>query len=212
MRVIHSTIQSAHIDDDHEDAYAEAVAEALSRGDQVRETYSLDGIGQEESGIAVLPCKDPAGGRRWVLAYTDPGTVDWQDTDDLDEAIALYEETVRETTEGALPVCDEEGNELPQWDKTDVEGVSAREVTSGADGNAAARMIDAQWAHEAFTADEERYQQSARRRQIAFARMVDSSGRGGQARLAARTDLSEPTVKRIVETGRKVLAAQETPR
>lgn len=205
MRVIHSTIQPAQIGDDHEDAYSEAVAEVMSRGDQVRKTYSLDGIGQEEFSIAVLPCKDPAGGRRWVLAHTDPGTVDWQDTDDLDEAIALYEETVRETTKGALPVCDEEGNELPQWDKTDVEGVSAREVTSGADANAAARMIDAQWAHEEVTELERRSREAVRRRQLAFARAADAIGRGGQARLTARSGLREPTVARIVAAGRKLM-------
>lgn len=206
LRVIRSSVQGLDIAPDLADAYEEAVDKALSERAEVRETCGLDELGQKEYRIALLPYTDPTGARRWAILDDGPSESDWQDTDDLEEAIAAYEEWVRAATEGAMPSYDDEGNEKPAWDESDVEGVSAETEYDGDSHNDTARMIDAQWAHDAFTAAEEAYQQATQRRQMAFAKVIDSWGRGGQAVLAKRVDLKEPTVKTIADKGRYLLA------
>lgn len=204
MRVIYSTVQSANIDDEQEDDFYEAVSEALGRSDQARETFTRDEIGQKAHQIALLPYTDPNGERRWAVTDSGPGELDWQDTDDLDEANAAYEEAVRGATRAAGTKYDDEGEEQPTWDETDVDGVSARDMCDG--GLATARLTDAQWAHDAFVQAEKAYQEATRRRQQAFALAVDSHGRGGQALLAVRFGMREPTVKTLVTKGRRLLA------
>jgi hypothetical protein len=206
LRVIRSSIQGIDIDADQEDDFEAAIDAALGRRDEVRETFSLDEIGQKEYHLAVMPYTDPNGEHRWIIFDSGPSECDFQDTDDLDEAIAAYEEWVRGATAGAMPSYDEEGEELPIWDETDVDGISAKEMYDGASRNHTARLIAAEWAHEQFSKAEESYQQATQRRQIAFAKMIDSWGRGGQAVLAKRVEIKEPTVKAIADKGRSLIA------
>ncbi|MFI8792647.1 hypothetical protein [Streptomyces sp. NPDC055105] len=209
LRVIRSTVQGLDIDPDLEDAFAEAIQTALDNRDQVRETFATDDAGQKDYHLALLPYTDPTGAHRWAVLDSGPSEVDWQDTDDLEEAIAAYEEWVRGATDGAVPDHDDEGNEKPLWDESDVDGIKAEETLNGDSANQTARMLDAVWAHEAFPAAEEAYRQATQRRQVAFARVIDSWGRGGQAMLGSRIKLSEPTVKAIADKGRQILAERE---
>ncbi|MFF7795586.1 hypothetical protein [Streptomyces sp. NPDC007991] len=210
FRVIRSSIQNIDIDADQADDFEAAIDAAITRRDQVRETFSCDEIGQKAYHLALLPYTDPNGEHRWAIFDSGPTEYDCQDTDDLDEAITAYEEWVRGATAGAMPSYDEDGEELPLWDESDVEGISAKEVYDGDAGNDNARLIDAEWAHEEFTKAEESYQQATQRRQVAFAKMIDSRGRGGQAMLASRVNLKEPTVKTIADKGRALLAQART--
>jgi hypothetical protein len=208
LRVIRSTVQGVDIDSDLEDAYEKAIDQALAARDEERETVGLDELGQKADRIALLPYTDPTGAHRWAILDDGPSESDWQDTDDLDEAIATYEEWVRGATEGAMPEYDDEGNQKPIWDESDVEGVSTATEYDGSSNIDRARMLAAQWAHEEFLAAEQSYQEATRRRQASFAKAIDSWGRGGQAVLAKRVDLKEPTVKTLADKGRQVLAAQ----
>lgn len=208
LRVIRSSIQSIDIDADQADDFQAALDVALGRRDEVRETFSLDEIGQKAYHLALMPYTDPNGERRWVVFDAGPSEVDFQDTDDLDEAIAAYEEWVRGASAGAMPSYNKDGEELPLWDESDVEGISAKEVSDGVANNDKARLIDAEWAHEEFAKVEEDYQRATQRRQIAFAKVIDSWGRGGQATLAGRVSLKEPTVKAIADKGRALLTQQ----
>lgn len=208
LRVIRSSIQGIDIDVDQEDDFEAAIDAALGRRDEVRETFSLDEIGQKAYHLAVMPYTDPNGEHRWIVFDSGPSECDFQDTNDLDEAIAAYEEWVRGATAGAMPSYNRDGEEIPIWDETDVEGISAKEMYDGASKNQAARLIAAEWAHEQFSQAEESYQQATQRRQIAFAKMIDSWGRGGQAVLAKRVDIKEPTVKVIADKGRALIAAR----
>ena len=209
LRVIRSSVQGLNIDSDLADDYEAAVDKALNERAEVRETCGLDELGQKEYRIALLPYTDPTGARRWAILDDGPSESDWQDTDDLEEAITAYEEWVRAATEGAMPSYDDEGNEKPLWDESDVAGISAENEYDGDSHNDTARMIDAQWSHDAFTQAEQVYQQATQRRQIAFAKVIDSWGRGGQSVLASRVDLKEPTVKVIADKGRQLLAKAE---
>ncbi|MFF1444168.1 hypothetical protein [Streptomyces sp. NPDC058295] len=206
LRVIRSTVQGVDIDTEQEEAFEEAIDAALKARAEVRETYSCDEIGQKAYQIALLPYTDPNGANRWAILDSGPAELDWQDTDDLDEAIAAYEEWVRAATAGAMPSYTEDGEEKPLWDESDVDGVSAEQEYDGDSRNEAARMIDAEWAHKAFLASETAYKQDTQRRQIAFAKVIDSWGRGGQSVLAKRVDLKDPTVKLIADKGRQLLA------
>jgi hypothetical protein len=210
LRVIRSTVQGADIDPDLADEYEEAIDKALAARDEERETVSYDEIGQKAYRIALLPYTDPTGAHRWAILDDGPSESDWQDTDDLDEAIATYEEWVRGATAGAMPAYDDEGNEKPIWDESDVAGVSAETEYDGDTNNQRARLLAAEWAHAEFTAAEQSYQEATRRRQVAFAKAIDSWGRGGQAVLAKRVELKEPTVKTLADKGRQILA-QQTP-
>ncbi|MFJ1894489.1 hypothetical protein [Streptomyces sp. NPDC088170] len=205
LRVIRSTVHGLDVSDDQAEEFEEAIGKVLTARGEIRETYALDEIGQKFHQIALAAYTDPAGEHRWAILDTGPTEVDWQDTGDLDEAITAYEQWVRETTDCAGPSHDDEGNERPVWDYSDVAGVPAREQEDAEAGNVQARMVDAVRAHEAFPAAEALYQQAARRRQIAFARAIDAFGRGGQAALAGRVDLKEPTVKSLADRGRALL-------
>ncbi|GAA4688252.1 hypothetical protein GCM10023324_48720 [Streptomyces youssoufiensis] len=204
LRVIRSTIESIHIDSDLEDDFDDAVTAALR--EPVRETYKSDEIGQKTSRIVLMPYTDPTGARRWAVWEENPDIVHCQDTDDLNEAITAYETAVRMTSESAGIVCDDEGNEQPLWDETDVAGVAARTVNDGASNSSRAYLIDATWAHEDFLTTETEYQRATQRRQVAFAQMLASRRRGAQATLARHVDLKEPTVKTIATKGRQILA------
>lgn len=202
LRVIRSSVQGVDINDEQAEDFEAAIDAALANRDQVRETYALDEIGQKDYHLALVPYTDPNGEHRWAILDNGPTEVDWQDTDDLDEAIAAYEEWVRGATAGAMPTYDDEGNEKPLWDESDVAGIPAKDEYDGASHIESARMIDAQWAHEEFVAEEKAYQKATQRRQIAFAKLIDASGRGAQAVLAKSIDIKEPTVKAIADKGR----------
>lgn len=209
LRVIRSTVQGLGIDSEQEEAFEEAIDAALKDRAEVRETFSLDDADQKAYQIALLPYTDPNGAHRWAILDNGPSEVDWQDTDDLDEAIAAYEEWVRAATQGAMPSYDDEGNEKPLWDESDVEGVRAEQEYDGDSHNETARMWDAERAHEAFLATEKTYQQATQRRQVAFAKVIDSWGRGGQVILANKVGLKEPTVKTLADKGRALLSASK---
>lgn len=66
----------------------------------------------------------------------------------------------------------------------------------------------AEEAHAAYLAAETAYKAATVNRQVAFAKAVDTMGRGGQAVLSRKVGLSEPTVKGIADRGRKILAEQ----
>ncbi|MGW2384332.1 hypothetical protein [Streptomyces sp. NPDC001658] len=208
LRVIRSSVQGIDVDPEQADDFENAIDTALANRDQVRETYALDQLGQKDYHLALLPYTDPNGEHRWAIVDSGPSEYDCQDTDALDEAIATYEEWVRAATDGAMPSYDDEGNEKPLWDESDVDGIPAETVYDGGSHNDNARMIDAEWAHEEFTAAEQAYQRATQRRQIAFARVIDFWGRGGQSVLAKRVGLKEPTVKTLADKGRVLLAQQ----
>jgi hypothetical protein len=210
LRVIRSTVQGLDIDTEQEEAFEEAIEAALKAHAEVRETVSRDEIGQKAYQIALLPYTDPNGARRWAILDNGPSETDWQDTDDLDEAIAAYEEWVRGATSGAMPTYGDDGEENPVWDESDVDGVSAENEYDGGSHNDSARLIDAEWAHEAFLTEEQAYQKATQRRQVAFAKVIDSWGRGGQVMLATKVGLKEPTVKAIADKGRQILADRAT--
>lgn len=205
FRVIRSTVQGLDIDQDQAEAFEQAIDTALNAGGAVRETYGLDDIGQKEYHIALLPYTDPDGEHRWAVLNSGPAEVDWQDTCDLAEAVAAYEDEVRDTTAGAMPEYDDEGDELPLWNVSDVKGIAARDEQDGDDHSNTARLTDAEWAHAEFTSAEDEYHKAAQRRQVAFARVIDGWGRGGQAVLARRVGLKEPTVKALADRGREIL-------
>ncbi|MET8855544.1 hypothetical protein [Streptomyces sp. NPDC004579] len=206
LRVIRSSIQGIDIDPDLADEYEEAIETAIKNRAVIRETNSLDELGQKTYRIALLPYTDPTGANRWAILDDGATESDWQDTDDLDEAIAAYEEWVRGATAGAMPTYDDEGYEKLLWDESDVKGIAAKNEYDGDSHNGTARMVDAEWAHLAFVAAEEAYRKDTQRRQIAFAKAVDTFGRGGQATLARNVDLKEPTVKTLADKGRQILA------
>lgn len=206
LRVIRSTVQDVDIDTEQAEDFEKAIDDALDRRDQERETFSLDDAQQPDYRIVLLPYTDPNGQHRWAVLDSGPTEVDWQDTDDLDEAIAAYEEWVRAATAGATPDYDSEGNRKPMWDESDVEGVAASVRRDGSNANNSARLVDAKWAHEELVAMEDTYRERIETRQIKFAKAADAWGRGGPAVLASRVDLKSPTVKQIVDRGRELLA------
>ncbi|MFB7312933.1 hypothetical protein [Streptomyces sp. NPDC056192] len=202
LRVIRSTVQSLNIDADFEDDYSTAA----QAGNLLRETYSENQYGQKDFSIELRTYTDPKGQNRFAVLYSDPSEVDWQDTDDYAEARGLYEESVRESEKGVIPEVDEDGNEKPVFTATDVPGVEGYEAGAEESGDATAYLMIAEWA----TAEAEEAQRVAtektQARQIAYARAIDTFGRGGQAALARRVGKSEPTVKDIADKGRALLA------
>ncbi|MER5985753.1 hypothetical protein [Streptomyces sp. NPDC001787] len=196
LRVIKSTLQGLDIDEDREDEFA-AAAEA---GALLRETYAENEHGQKDCTIVVRAYTDPDGRHRFAVLYSNPGDVDWQDTEDYDTARAFYEETVR-----ADPRTDEDGAMSPLFAATDVPGVDGYEDGAEAAGDTEAYMLVAEWvteeAEEALRMAAERTQA----RQIAYARALDASGYGSQTLLADRVGISSPTVKDIADRGRKLI-------
>lgn len=212
LRVIRSTVQSLTIDTDQEDAFQEAV----EAGEQLRETYNTDQIGQKDTHYQLIAYTDPNGEHRFAVLAEEPAECDWQDTDTFDEALDLYEETVRATAAGMGDDYEEyEDEETGEWvvgDRkqpfkfTDVPGIHGYEDKAEEVGNAQGRMLEAQWATEAAEAAQRIAAEKTEARQIAYARAVDEFGRGGNAVLARQVGLSEPTVKAIADKGRQLLA------
>ncbi|MGW5989479.1 hypothetical protein ACWFRT_13875 [Streptomyces anulatus] len=200
LRVIRSTVQGLNIDADLEDDYA-AAAEA---GELLHETYT----GDKNLTIEVRAYTDPAGQNRFAVLYSHGADIDWQDTPDYTEARNSYEESVRETEKGVPVDVDDDGNEVPLFETTDVRGVANYEEGSEESGEAEAYLLLAEWA----TAEAEKAQEIAaektQARQAAYALAIDTFGRGGNAVLARRVGKSEPTVKDIADRGRLILEAQ----
>ncbi|MDT0476226.1 hypothetical protein RM863_29285 [Streptomyces sp. DSM 41014] len=199
LRVIHSSVQTVGIDTDQEDGFEAAVRS----GEQLRETYSKD------ARYDLVAYIDPDGLHRFAVRISEPSAYDWQDTHSFDEALALYEESVREAAEGMWTAVDEEtGDELPPFEFTDVPGVQGYESGAEEAGTIKGRMLDAEWATEEADKAQRAADGTTRARQIAYARAIDKFGRGGNAYLARRLGLSEPTVKAIADRGRQILAEQ----
>ena len=199
LRVIRSTVQGLGIDADLEDEFS-AAAEA---GFLLRESRSTDNA----LTIELRSYTDPTGQNRFVVLYTDPTEVDWQDTDDYTEARNQYEEGVREAKKGAAFDVDEDGNEKPLFETTDVRGVAGYEEGSEEAGDATALLLVAEWATTQLVEAQRVFDEKTRARQIAYARAVDNFGRGGNAALARRVGKSEPTVKDIADRGRALLVS-----
>ncbi|MFB7763624.1 hypothetical protein [Streptomyces xiamenensis] len=205
--MISSTVAAEDVDGEYREELEQALHAAHGvGGNEVRETYSLDDIGQKEYHIALLPYTEPSGAHRWAVLESGPTESDWADTDDLDEALATYERAVYDATRVSEPDIDEAGNELPVWAYSDVAGVHAKEEGDPERGISAAREVDAVWAHEAVVAQEKLYKAALERRQIAFARFKDAYGRGAAATLALRVNREWPTVKKITDSGHVMLA------
>jgi hypothetical protein len=64
----------------------------------------------------------------------------------------------------------------------------------------------AEKAHDAFLKAEAAYKAATVARQVAFAQAIDAMGRGGNAILSRKVDLSAPTIKSIADRGRELLA------
>lgn len=205
LRVIRSTVQSLDIDADREDDFAGAA----QAGELLRESNIKDKHGQTALDVEVRAYTDPDGQKRFAVLYTGPAEIDCQDTGSYDEARNLYEETVRAEEQGAVLNVDENGQERPVFAYTDVPGVGGYEDETEEAGDAQGYMLEAEW----VTVEAEEAQRIAaektQARQIAYARAIDSFGRGGQALLARRVGKSEPTVKDIAARGRVLLKEQE---
>ncbi|MFJ4418776.1 hypothetical protein [Streptomyces sp. NPDC088925] len=216
------------LEDEETPKYDALISRALDNSHAlVRESYTRDNKGWRTR-IAVAAYSTPAGEPRWVIAYTsrdEPDEeVEWRDTDDLDEALAEYEDMVRWKTDhldirtvqdGDLALwamhrldatLAETGTEY-RWDYSDVDSVPARVQQPTAKANRKAYLLNAVRAHEELALIEAAYQRRTRQRQMAFAKLDEAWGHGGQVHLALRTDLKPPTVNRLVERGRALLAA-----
>ncbi|MEU7322642.1 hypothetical protein ABZ682_19115 [Streptomyces griseoviridis] len=206
LRVINSSVQTAGIHANQEGDFEAAVRS----GEQLRETYSTNGNGQKDAHYDLVAYTDPDGLRRFAVRISEPSTYDWQDTHFFDEALALYEESVRGAAEGMWTAVDEEtGDELPPFEFTDVPGVQGYESGAEEAGTIKGRMLDAEWATEEADKAQRVADGATRARQIAYARAIDGFGRGGNAYLARRLGLSEPTVKAIADRGRQILEQAE---
>jgi hypothetical protein len=207
VRVISSTVQGLDIAAEAEDAFYDTV----EAGKTVRETYSLDQIGQKEYRTSLVAYTDPDGEHRWAVLYDDPQETDWTDTADLDEAVAEYERQVCESATLLEPTYDGEGNTVRPagFDYSDVEDV---EVVGGGTYGAwrvEAAAIAAGWATERLA----KVQQDAARaveaaaaeRALAVTRLVDTFGRGGQTYAASALGISQPAVSDLVRRGRALL-------
>lgn len=198
LRVIRSTAQGLDIDTNLEDDYSTAA----QAGTLLRESHSSDNA----LTIELRSYTDPADQNRFVVLYTDPTEIHWQDTADYTEARNQYEEGVREAEKGAALDVDEDGNEKPLFATTDVRGVAGYEEGSEESGDAEALLLVAEWATAGAEEAQRVFDEKTRARQIAYARAIDNFGRGGQAVLARRVGLREPTVKDITDRGRALLA------
>lgn len=90
----------------------------------------------------------------------------------------------------------------------DIDSDTYWEVISRHDTGARAEE-KAQKAHAAYLEAEAAYKEATVARQVAFARAIDTMGRGGQTILANKLGLSAPTVKGIADRGRQILADRE---
>jgi hypothetical protein len=72
----------------------------------------------------------------------------------------------------------------------------------------AATEAEAVQAHSDYLQAEAAYKEATVKRQVSFAKAIDAIGRGGNATLSRKVNLSAPTVKSIADRGREALAAQ----
>ncbi|MFF4848816.1 hypothetical protein [Streptomyces sp. NPDC001194] len=212
LRVIRSTVQALNISTRQEDVFMEAVEagtayrETIGHGESDRCSYRLIGY------------TDPDGLERWAVTADEATESDWQDTDDLDEAIALYEKTVRDAASGMSDEYEEYEDEetgrmtfgalKTPFESTDVPGVHGYEDGAEEGGNWQAWRTEASRKDASDKVVQAAAAASTQARQIAIARAVDAWGRGGQAVLARQLGLSEPTIKQLADRGRALLASQ----
>ncbi|MFD8949488.1 hypothetical protein ACFV0B_11595 [Streptomyces xanthophaeus] len=215
FRIVRSTTEPLDIPTAQEDAYDAAV----EAGDTYRETL---GHGEDDrSAYRLIGYTDPNGQERWAVTADEAVEVHWQDTEDLAEAIAQYETLVRDTADGMGDEYEERedeetgqmvaGNLKDPFESTDVPGIRGYEDGAEEAGNSRAWMTEASRKDAADKAVQEAATASTQARQIAIARAVDTYGRGGQAILARRLSLSEPTVKQLADRGRALLAEGDQP-
>jgi hypothetical protein len=123
LRNLSSTNAGSDVDTD----YGKQVMDLLNDRDPnavsvLRRSHSYDETRTPNSNALVIELVRftcPRNGRtRWAIDYSDPASREVEDTDDLPEATARYEEMVRE----AASVWDQDG----AYDLTDVDGVPTR--------------------------------------------------------------------------------------
>lgn len=211
FRVIRSTTQGIDIDPERADEWEEAAEGPTAY--TYRETYR-ESDGQKDSHYRLISYTDPDGQNRWAFLIDEPAESDWQDTDDLAEALAAYEEGVRETAEGIADEYetvedDETGEQVERlrdpFTFTDVPAVPGYEDEAEETGNGQAWMQEAQWKAEAADKAQAAAQAAAEAKHRAFARALEAWGRGGQAYLARKLEISEPSVKSSADKGRDLL-------
>lgn len=102
LRNIVSTNATIDVDEDTSETLKALID---TEGDVVRETYSLDQIGQKIYQVRVVGYVDPATREtRWVMAYEDAVSVEYEDGVNLDEIERRYIEVVSEQLEqGYIP-------------------------------------------------------------------------------------------------------------
>lgn len=90
----------------------------------------------------------------------------------------------------------------------DIESDAYWAIVEQHDDGAAAEAKAVQ-AHSDYLQAEAAYKEATVKRQIAFAKAIDATGRGGNAILARKLNLSAPTVKSIADRGREILASRK---
>lgn len=95
LRVIRSDFRPADVDEARAAMVEAAITTAAREGGVVRQTHLMDAEGHRVYWDAVIAYTDPEGQRRWAVVHHDVPARDIQDSDDPDEAVAQYEETVR---------------------------------------------------------------------------------------------------------------------
>lgn len=182
------------IDPSDEDAYVTTVNAALPNAD--RETYSLDGIGQKEYHIAVVPYTDPIQhGPRFAVYYTDPDHTEITDHDTCLAAEREYENLVVAGMENFGGEYDEDGVEIPAFEVTDVDPnlVAAHRAAEQAELDRRQAQADAD--HKAL------------QRAVAVTGVVDTwdathGGRGGITEASRRLGIDKATVSALVKKAR----------
>ena len=196
--MLRSIFSSTQVSDLHKVLDGDLIEEALrdtynNARDFLRETWREDENEEPLEIYRVLPYATPNGENRFaVLADDFHGDVsNWYDTDDYEEAVTLYEKTVREAAAHGHT-----------YGATDVPGVNGYEDGSEQQGNAEGRALAAEWLDEAYASAMEAVKVLEGRRRVAIARAVDTHGRGGQTVLARRLGIKQPTVQELAMRGR----------
>lgn len=96
---------------------SERVLEAVASGVTVRASEASDRYGSVDAYLRIVAFTGPLGDGRWAVVAVDPQGSETADTDDEREAVAAYEEQVRD-----LAGCQAAGTG-PWWDRSDVSGV-----------------------------------------------------------------------------------------
>ncbi|MFI6986012.1 MarR family transcriptional regulator [Embleya sp. NPDC050154] len=203
-RILSSTTTTIDgIDPAHEDTYVAAVQAELPHA--TRETYSLDGIGQKEYHIAVVPYTDPIqDSPRFAVYYTDPAHTEISDHDTYLDAEREYENLVIAGIENYDTEVDEDGNEIPAYAETDVEPsvVAAHRAAEKAEAARREAQADAE--------------AKAMQRAVAVAGLVDAydaiERRGGLTEAARRLGLEKATVSALVKKARTGTGAESPAR